>query len=491
MLCFRGRPGNRAADREGPITAELNERLLEEKLREIDANFPGYDSLTQQLGLFVRNAPDAELVRVNPVRFAARNGIDEASAIDLFLHARRAQLFSMEWQYVCPGCGDIVTRFESLDLARKHYFCGICQTAREADLSDFIEVSFTVSQAVRSTQYHVPHALDAEAYLLSYRFTGNAVIEDGSSLRQFYRKTAVIIAYVEPGETKTFQVSVKPGLLLVTGGPLIEVTGAVARSNDPIAITSAAGDAPPEKILVAPGRLKVSFTNASAKRHTLLGINVVDYPRIRLERFLSGSRLLCHQTFLDLFPSETVVSAEGLTVRHIAVLFTDIKGSTALYDRVGDMKAFDLVRRHFGLLRDCVAHNSGALVKTIGDAVMASFHEPLNALKAALDMRNAIARLNDGGGENLLLLKMGAHAGTCLAVTLNGRLDYFGQAVNLAARIQRLAAPNEICISDALWELPEAGRLLTAYHVEERLMRVEGLDREIVVHRILAEAPRG
>jgi class 3 adenylate cyclase len=104
-------------------------------------------------------------------------------------------------------------------------------------------------------------------------------------------------------------------------------------------------------------------------------------------------------------------------------LFTDIKGSTALYDRVGDLKAFTLVRQHFGVLRDVVAANQGALVKTIGDAVMAGFHDPLNAVRAALQMLAEIRRFNDAAGTELIGLKIGAHVGPCLAVTLNERLD--------------------------------------------------------------------
>ena len=53
--------------------------------------------------------------------------------------------------------------------------------------------------------------------------------------------------------------------------------------------------------------------------------------------------------------TETIVAGEGLAVKRLALLFTDLKGSTALYDRIGDMKAFDLVRQHFGYLRDCIA----------------------------------------------------------------------------------------------------------------------------------------
>jgi class 3 adenylate cyclase len=158
---------------------------------------------------------------------------------------------------------------------------------------------------------------------------------------------------------------------------------------------------------------------------------------IRLTRYLSGARLLSHQTFVDLFPSETIVSSEGLGVTELALLFTDITGSTALYERIGDVRAFQLVQQHFGLLRDVIARRSGALVKTIGDAVMASFHRPLDALSAALEMRRTIERFNETAGAEMISLKMGVHTGACLAVTLNGQLDYFGQAVNLAVVARR------------------------------------------------------
>jgi class 3 adenylate cyclase len=141
---------------------------------------------------------------------------------------------------------------------------------------------------------------------------------------------------------------------------------------------------------VAPGSLTYNLTNASAARIIAAAMSVGAAERraysgtpsgFTLGGFLSGSRLLSAQTFLDLFPSETVISAGGLAVKRVALLFTDIKGLTALYDRVGDLKALNLVRQHFGVLRDVIAANNGALVKTIGDAVMASFHEPLNAIR--------------------------------------------------------------------------------------------------------------
>src|SRR5208282_4388711 len=115
-------------------------------------------------------------------------------------------------------------------------------------------------------------------------------------------------------------------------------------------------------------------------------------------------------------------------------LFTGLKGSTELYERVGDLVAFDLVRAHFRVLNEIVAAEARAVVKTIGDAVMATFPTPDRERAAALRMRNAMLRLNAERGRDDLLLKIGIHEGPCLAVMLNDRQDYFGETVNIAAR---------------------------------------------------------
>ena len=124
------------------------------------------------------------------------------------------------------------------------------------------------------------------------------------------------------------------------------------------------------------------------------------------------------------------------------------------------MSAFDLVRAHFRVLHEIVAAEAGAVVKTIGDAVMATFPTPDRALAAALRMREAMRQLNaERGGEDLLL-KIGIHEGPCLAVMLNERQDYFGQTVNIASRVQGLAGSRSIFATGAVVEHPPATKLL-------------------------------
>ena len=385
---------------------------------------------------------------------------------------------------MCPGCGDIVESFQSLTSATAHYFCQVCSTDRDADLSDFIEITFSVSPDIRESRYHDPWSLSPEEFFFGYRFTENGEVSDGTPLREHLRLHAAFCAFFEPGETIAFGTNPDPGYLWFTNGPVLIVGDEPTDETRRFAFDYTGARSPGYEEEIAAGPVRVEFTNATDQRFALLVVNLPGDYTWRMKPFLSGAQLLSNQTFLDLFESETILAAEGLAVKRLALLFTDIQGSTALYDRIGDMKAFDLVRLHFSYVRDCISRNSGALVKTIGDAVMASFHDPLDALRAALDMHAQTARFNAEAGTELIGLKVGVHVGTCLAVTLNGRLDYFGQAVNVAARVQALSDADEIYLTDEMLSVPGAPELLSTFVTEERSVELKGIQGHVRVHRV-------
>ena len=210
---------------------------------------------------------------------------------------------------------------------------------------------------------------------------------------------------------------------------------------------------------------------------------------LRFDPYLTGKRLLTSQTFRGLFRSEVVGGAEGLAIRDVALLFTDIKGSTALYQRVGDLNAFQLVQRHFDWLREATVRHGGAVVKTIGDAVMAAYPDAARAVGAALEMRRAVGRAGRGQAVSL---KIGVHHGAAIAVTLNEQLDYFGQTVNIAARVQALADAGEIWVTEEVWGYPGVRELLAPYPAERRTVELRGVERPLGVLRIgdLGRPPR-
>ena len=241
--------------------------------------------------------------------------------------------------------------------------------------------------------------------------------------------------------------------------------------------------------VMQPGPLRLSLDNRSDTRvlpsvwiaadplHDLLGSR---------KPFLTARRLLSNQTFRDLYHTDTLDIDQRLKITSLTFLFTDLRSSTELYERVGDLVAFELVRSHFRVLLDIVAEESGAVIKTIGDAVMATFLSPDKAVNAALRMREGMRLFNAAHGSSDLSLKIGLHEGPCLAVLLNERQDFFGQTVNVASRVQGAANSTAILATGAIVHNTAAAELLERSGIEPvpRPTVLRGLAEAVTLYEI-------
>ena len=177
------------------------------------------------------------------------------------------------------------------------------------------------------------------------------------------------------------------------------------------------------------------------------------------------------QNFRDLFSQEALASDIKLEIGVQTILFTDLVGSTKFYEVEGDTVAFAEVRSHFLKAYEAVKNNDGAVIKTIGDAVMATFTHPLDALKAAVEMQKYF---NGKNPETRLRLRVTMNTGSCLAVNLNSNIDYFGNTVNLGAKIQAVAGAGQIGITQSVADDPEVKKFL-----QESKLPVEKVDFEM------------
>jgi adenylate cyclase len=169
------------------------------------------------------------------------------------------------------------------------------------------------------------------------------------------------------------------------------------------------------------------------------------------------------------FGSEVLSPGVEVTVRRITILFTDLKGSTAMYAERGDAPSYATVREHFALLTGIIERAGGGVIKTLGDSVMAAFLEPADALRAALAIQQA-----DLHG---LVVKCGLHVGPALAIEANGGLDYFGQTVNVAARIQAESLGRDVVIAESLFGEPELDVLLSDWDAKPFEVNLRGAQR--------------
>jgi class 3 adenylate cyclase len=477
---------------------DIREHLLESKMTEIEQARIWSPRVISRFETLVRSGDDLSLYRINPLAFARDRAISEAESIDLFLHATRSGLFEMSWDVVCPQSGMVLDSFGALRTLKTHYVCGLCDVSGETDLDDFIEVTFTVSPQLRRLPFHDPDSLSVEDYHWKLRFLSDGRLP-GQQVRflDFLQGLVRGLAFLPPGATTTLRSDLGPGALSgvnvrTQAAFAVPILGEPAATPTHLRVRYDGQRFSPSVSAVPPGPIVIDVENSGTARGSLLLINwppevlaQTVKPTLDFEPYMSGGMLLARQTFRRLFRSERVDEREGLGIRQVTLLFTDLKGSTAMYERLGDLNAYALVREHFALLGATVQQHSGAIVKTIGDAVMAVFSRPTDAVSAALDILGEIERYNAEHGDPSIILKIGAHCGPSIAVTLNENLDYFGQTVNVAARVQSLADAGEICISEALYSAPGVSQILTGLKIVEFDAPLRGVEGNACVYRVV------
>ncbi|MBV8936414.1 MAG: adenylate/guanylate cyclase domain-containing protein [Alphaproteobacteria bacterium] len=441
----------------------------------------------------VQDAPDRALARVNVLDFAAKNGIDEERAISAFLHAARLGLFELSWNVLCPSCGGVIDASVTLkSVNRPEYYCAWCAAGYEPILDEIVEVTFTVSRRARRIAAHTPDELPLAEYFRQVFWSSAIDLPD--DLDRVIEEATLDAIELPPGEKALLSLQLPPGRLFLLDPvthmtQFFEVKGEPTRERQSLSFAFDKVLAPAETIELRPGPLRLSLENRTDKRALpglWLATDKLQELLSRRRPFLTAKRLLTNQVFRDLYGTDTIDVDQRLKITSLTFLFTDLRGSTDLYERVGDLVAFDLVRAHFQVLNDIIATEAGAVVKTSGDAVMATFSTPDRAVAAALRMRDAMHDFKDAGTGDGLLLKIGIHEGPCLAVVLDQRQDYFGRTVNIAARVQDLANSRSILATGSVVKHPGSCKLLETSGLDpvphQRALR--GVAEEMAVYEI-------
>ena len=443
----------------------------------------------------VRTGEDAALNRVNVLEFAEAHGLRVDQAIGAFLHAARLGLFDMSWNLLCPGCGGVLDAHKTLQAVRcTDYACALCAAGYQPTLDEMVEVSFTVSPRVRRIAAHSPETLPLVEYSRQMYWSSGIRLPGGAEFERLLGR--IVIDSVElPAGERAVRELVLPAAFVIVFDPVthtsrfIDVQGEPTGERRELDVVMKNEGASHGTVVMAPGPVRLTLENRTAHR-TLPGVYLAGHDLHDLlgqrRPFLTGKRLLTNQTFRDLYRTEALDIDQRLRITSLTFLFSDLIGSTAMYERVGDLAAFELVKAHFRLLHEVIGEYSGAVVKTIGDAVMATFPTPDLALAASLRMREAMRDLKAGNLSEDLTLKIGIHEGPCLAVVLNDRQDYFGQTVNIAARVQGLADARSIFASGAVVENPAVAQVLAKGGVKPVSQRhaLRGVGEELTLYEI-------
>ena len=432
-----------------PPSAEVQSRVAR-AVGEIEAT-PNGHGLAQRLADHVLKAQEVDLWHIRPLHLAKLWHRPDLELIELCLQAVRCGLLELRWDLLCPRCKVAKAWSGGLDRLPTGAHCASCNIDYDRNFSENVEASFRPAAAIRpleSGEYCLWGPMSTPHVKLQIALApGESREVDGALPFGPYR-----LRSLEPGPE--CEIDWQAG-----GFPTLILTGDAVQAGAP-----------------APAN-KIKLENRSNR--PLIAI-VED--RSWTVHALTADRITALQAFRDLFSDDVLRPGDEVSVGEITLLFSDLKGSTALYQEIGDASAYHLVRDHFALMAKIIRDHEGAIVKTIGDAVMAAFVQPANGVKAALEIQRAVANFNRDhamrtAGAPAIVIKLGLHHGACIAVTLNDRLDYFGSTVNMAARLQGQSAGGEIVLSDAVVNYPGMSETLGSLKCVAEKAELKGFDQ--------------
>jgi class 3 adenylate cyclase len=410
----------------------------------------------------VADAPDPDVARMRPYELADGWNLPRRAALALCLKATRAGLLRLSWDLLCPSC-EAPSNVSSLKDLPQGGHCEACDIDFTTSFEQNVEATFSPEPSVRAAERLV--------------FCHGSPSSTRSWLAQFV---------VAPHDKHELKLRLGAGRYRVqsagiAGNTLVEVVSDGTVDTVPIAIESSLTPSLVNAAKAGEVRFVVENRDVKPRRVQLAH-------RSLASKAATAADVTALGLFRELFGNEALARDQHLAVGNTTILFTDLCGSTAMYEKLGDAAAYGLVREHFRALFAAIERERGRVVKTVGDCVMAAFDAPVDAVRAA---RGCIVglRATEAAKRGALQLKVGVHAGPCLAVDANGQVDYFGRTVNIAARIESLAGPDEMVLSWSVFADREARAVVDEIArggdvVTHDKRAVKGVDGEVEVVRI-------
>ena len=429
---------------EEPAVTAAARRRLETLIGRLESD-PASHGLARKLDDFLLHAPVVALRAICPLSMARAWGADREEAVELFLAAQRLGILVMSWDLLCPRCRGAKSYVRHLHELPDGAHCSSCNIDYQRDFTRNVELTFHPEPWLRPLP-------KGELCLL------------GQGSTPHVRFQAEVTAHA----TKAFAVTLPSGpyrFRTIEAGA--EVDAQIGDDGAIPEIVAWNGD-----LLLRSPSHKGEFVIHNDTDQPLF---FVIEDRAWAKDALTGERVISMPAFRRLCPEQLLRPGDEVEISRVAIIFTDLQGSTKLYDKLGDAAAYRLVRDHFAYLSERVARHHGFIVKTVGDAVMAAFHDPADAVRAVLAMQEEVDSFNRGREDAGIVLKLGLHAGACIAVTAGELLDYFGSTVNTASRLEHQCGGGEAIISHAVLSDPEAREALAGRHFVEDSASLRGL----------------
>jgi len=441
---------------------QINDDELINRLNRLKS-YPVSQDLVDKLENFLKNSSDLEVTRIRPFELAYQWGHDPMELLRFFLYAAKAGVLDLIWHVLCPNCRAATQEVSKFYELRPNSHCSTCQIRFDSDFSKSVEALFSVHSSIRV------------AHKAIYCIGGPANMPQ---IQAQFR--------IQPQAKRDEKVTFENGKVRIRSFHFKNIIYRLI-SNDEESRSHLTVHATPEGLAVDDTKLKagtveIHFIN-DLDDEILIVIEHENYLRYTA----TAAQVITLQEFRDLFPSVTLSPGIQIAFSDLVLLFTDLKSSTAMYETVGDSMAFEFVQNHFKFITGIVRKYNGGIVKTMGDAVMASFINPKDAFQAALDIQlewNSFIE-NENSNANLRL-KIGLHKGTAYAVNENENQDYFGSMVNEASRIESKSNGGDIVFSRDIIEDPGVKFILNQRGLtpETFTTQLKGLVEDRTLYRV-------
>lgn len=388
-------------------------------------------AVAERLAEFLEQGDDFAVARIRPYKLADDWHEPRRLVLEVCLRATRVGLLDFQWDLLCPLCRGPQESGHSLKDIKTDVHCETCKIDFTVNFDRYVELTFRPNPAVRR--------VSVSSYCIgSPNWTPHVVAQQ---LLPAGDKRDVLLP-VESGSYRLRALEL-PGSQDVTVSPEGESSTHVTLSQNGWS----------EEPLHVNEEFTLKLQNETDAEQLVI-LERLEWS----DQATTAAEVTALQMFRDLFAAEALRPGEQISVGTLTVLFTDLRNSTQLYREIGDATAFGRVMSHFDVVRKSIAEHDGAIVKTIGDAVMAVFRSAADGLLAMLEVQQALAKPADGSMP--LQLKAGLNTGPCIAVTLNDRLDYFGSTVNMAARLECLSSGSDVIISRSVYEDPRVQEMI-------------------------------
>ena len=421
-------------------------------------NDPASHGLAPQLADFLLHASLVALRAVRPLALARSWNVPADDVVELFLAAQRRGIVAMSWDLLCSRCRGAKLSVKNLHELPEGAHCSSCNIDYGRDFTRNVELTFHPEPWLRPLP-------KGELCLLGQGSTPHVKFQGEVPARA----------------TKNFPLHVTPGPFrfrtIEAGGEADVAIG----EDGVIPEATARGD----KMTLSGGRAGEFIAHNDTDRPLIFVVE----SRAWTSEALTGERVIAMAAFRRLCPEQLLRPGDEVEIGRIAMMFTDLQGSTRLYDDLGDASAYRLVRDHFAFLSERVERHHGFIVKTVGDAVMAAFHDPADAVRAALSIQDEVENFNHERSDAGIVLKLGLHGGTCIAVTAGSVLDYFGSVVNTASRLEHQCRGGEVIVSEAVLADAEAREALTGRALIEDSATLRGLSEPVRFVRVAGRSP--